>query len=79
MSYTHLTILEREKIYLLSSQNISLHKIAATIGRNVSTISRELKRNHKEYSPSKAQSAYKNVVKNLVPTKNWKIRFSLLL
>ena len=69
MSYTHLTILEREKIYLLSSQNCSLRKIAANLGRNVSTISRELKRNHKDYSPSKAQSAYKKRRKKSRPHK----------
>lgn len=69
MSYIHLTILEREKIYLLTSQNVSLRKIAATIGRNVSSISRELKRNHKDYSPSKAQGAYKKRRKKSRPHK----------
>lgn len=69
MSYTHLTILEREKIYLLSSQNCSLHKIADSLGRNVSTVSRELKRNPKDYSPSKAQVAYQKRRKKSRPHK----------
>lgn len=60
--YTHLTIFEREKIYLLSSQKISLREIARRLNRSASTISRELRRNKKSenYSPIIAQTNYEN-------------------
>ena len=50
MSYTHLTIEERTSIAHLHKQGVSLRQIAITIGRNVSTIKRELDRN---YTPNK--------------------------
>lgn len=58
--YTHLTIFEREKIYLWSSQKISLREIARRLNRSASTISRELRRNQKNsaYSPIIAQTKY---------------------
>ncbi|WP_419020577.1 IS30 family transposase [Eubacterium callanderi] len=58
--YKHLTPSEREKIYLLYAQNYSLSFIANSIGRNKSTVSRELARNSNKgsYSPSAAQAAY---------------------
>jgi IS30 family transposase len=49
MSYIHLTIEERTSIAHLHNQGVSLRQIAKTIGRNVSTIKRELDRN---YTPS---------------------------
>ena len=49
MSYIHLTIEERTSIAYLHKQGVSLRQIAKTIGRNVSTIKRELDRN---YTPS---------------------------
>ncbi|WP_423788728.1 transposase [Lactococcus lactis] len=60
--YTHLTIFEREKIYLWPSQKISLIEIARRLNRSPSTISRELRRNKKSecYSPSIAQTKYEN-------------------
>ena len=60
--YTHLTTQEREIIYLFWNQGESLHSIAESVGRNVSTISRELSRNSSKegkYSPSEAESKYK--------------------
>lgn len=45
MTYTHLTQEERYQIHALKRQNISLTRIAAELGRDRSTISRELKRN----------------------------------
>lgn len=58
--YKHLTPSEREKIYLLHAQNYSLSFISNSIGRNKSTVSRELTRNSNKdsYSPSAAQAAY---------------------
>ena len=50
MSYIHLTIEERTSIAHLHKQGVPLRQIAKTIGRNVSTIKRELDRN---YTPSK--------------------------
>ena len=46
MSYIHLTIEERTSIAYLHKQGVSLRQIAITIGRNVSTIKRELDRNY---------------------------------
>lgn len=79
--YNHLTILERERIFLLSNQGTSIRMIATDMGRSPSTISRELNRNRKndEYSPIVAQTTYsyrkqscgrKAILSNL---KIWKI------
>ena len=43
--YKQISLKEREKIYQLLTADISLTKIAAEIGRNKSTISREIRRN----------------------------------
>ena len=61
--YTHLSTMERESllIYLKTGKNIS--QIAKALGRNRSTISRELKRNAEKkenYSAVKAQQQYKS-------------------
>ncbi|MBQ0139675.1 MAG: IS30 family transposase [Kurthia sp.] len=58
--YTHLTINERERIFLLINQGQSIRQVAYLLKRNPSTISRELKRNcmEKTYSPSAAQATY---------------------
>lgn len=52
-----LTKTDREEIYILLSKKYSLREIAKSLGRNVSTISREIKRNavNNEYTPNKAQ------------------------
>ena len=65
--YKHLTIEERESLYLLRNQGVSLRKIAQQLGRSASTISRELKRNkgsHRPYRPSSAQTRYEKVRKH---------------
>ena len=58
--YTHLTIFERENIFLWSSQKISVREIARRLNRSASSISRELRRNSKDnsYSPIIAQAMY---------------------
>ena len=59
--YRHLSIEEREKLYLRRGQGAKLREIARELGRAVSTISRELKRNagtRHPYSPSQAQRDY---------------------
>ncbi len=59
--YKHLTIEEREKLYLMRGQGKSLREIARETGRSASTLSRELSRNkgsHRPYSPSAAQRRY---------------------
>lgn len=61
--YKHLTIDERESLYLMKNQGISIRKIAAALNRSPSTISREIERNkvfHRPYSPSVAQTRYRN-------------------
>lgn len=58
--YKHLNIFERECLWEMHIKGESLRKIAKKLGRNVSTISREIKRNQKRhpYSPTKAQTRY---------------------
>ena len=58
MSYEHLSIVEREKILIYLTQGLSLCQIAKLLGRNKSTIWREVARNSGEYLPSKAQACY---------------------
>lgn len=59
--YKHLTIEEREKLYLMHGQGYGIRAIANTLHRAPSTISRELRRNKKGarmYSPSSAERYY---------------------
>lgn len=60
--YHHLSISERESIWESVLQGKSLRQIAGELGRSVSTISRELKRNQsgRSYRPSVAQETYKH-------------------
>lgn len=61
--YHHLSINEREKILVLYTEKKNLHAISKEIGRSVSTVSRELKRNDSQnqtYSAVEAQKAYQN-------------------
>jgi IS30 family transposase len=54
MKYKHLSILEREKIQELLWQKKSIRSIALVLGRNTSSISREIKKNiplHYKYTP----------------------------
>ncbi len=64
--YKHLTPEEREKILLLRSENYSITYIADAIGRNKSTVSRELSRNTVAgvYSAFSAQVAYRKRRRN---------------
>jgi IS30 family transposase len=54
--FFHMTLQERKKISSLVSEGLSINQIALMIGRNKSSISRELHRNEsqKNYSPDKA-------------------------
>lgn len=58
MSYKHLTIKEREILMFLRAKGLSIRAVALRLGRNPSTISRELKRCAGNYSPSKADNDY---------------------
>lgn len=65
--YKHLTIEEREKLYLMRGQGKSLREVARETGRAPSTLSRELARNkgsHRPYSPSAAQRRYEKKKRN---------------
>ena len=57
MNYTHLTKEERDKLAVLRNRGWKLREIADKIGRDIGTLSRELKRNkaHGIYLPHKAQ------------------------
>lgn len=70
--YHHLSMREREKILVLSIEKKNLHEIAKAIGRSVSTVSRELKRNsanHKRYSAIEATENYQKRRKKCRRTK----------
>lgn len=60
MPYSHLTPVERGQIQALHQENRSLGYIADSLGRNKSTISRELKRNAtaRGYDAGRAQDQY---------------------
>ena len=63
--YHHLSINERESLLLLHDKGQSMRAIARALGRDVSTISRELKRNAtSKYSAVKAHEAYKKRRRN---------------
>jgi IS30 family transposase len=63
MNYRHLNLEEREKLYCLKGQGMSLRTIGKKLGRSQSSLTRELQRNIKygieyfknEYLPCKAQ------------------------
>jgi IS30 family transposase len=59
-SYSHLSKIEREEINQLNLAGLSARKIAKKLGRNVSTISRELQRNSLDgkYFAAIAQAGY---------------------
>ena len=60
--YHHLSITEREKILVLRTEGKSLRAISAEIGRSVSTVTREIKRNSRpdeSYSAVEAHRKYR--------------------
>ena len=70
MNYIHLTIEERACISKFKEMNMSLREMAKHLNRNVSTISRELKRNSYKtginnsvtrYVPTYANRKYKKI------------------
>ena len=65
--YKHLSIEERESLYLGVNQGKSIRSIARELKRSASSLSRELRRNkisHRPYSPSRAQRRYQRCKKN---------------
>jgi len=62
--FNHLTKEERDKIAVLKAQDLSTSQIGAELGRDKSTISRELRRNKKsnngEYLSGKAEEIAKS-------------------
>jgi len=61
MSYTHLSLEEREKGYALREQGLSLREIGRQLGRHHTTLSREYQRNSPEYFPCSAQDRYEEM------------------
>ena len=53
LSYTHFTLDERICLQNLLKENYSMRRIAAILGRNVSSISREIRRNRPKFKPHK--------------------------
>lgn len=77
MIYYHLTINERESILEFKVNGDSIWKIALKLWRSPSTISRELKRCNKHYSPSAAYKSYLNKRHNC--HKPWLLDQNLIL
>ena len=78
MNYTHITEAERYQIYALKKAGISQRKIVLQLNRNLSSISRELRRNKglKGYRPKQAQ--LKAVTRNVmnaykIPDETWQL------
>ena len=69
--YKHLTLEEREKLLYFSAKGYSVTEIAKELGRDKSTISRELRRNCSggQYLPSSAQQMYSKRRKACRPCK----------
>ena len=70
MGCTHLTATERESILVLRTQGCGIRKIAGTLNRSPSTISRELRRNLVKgaYSAHEADKLYRLRRKRCRPT-----------
>ena len=64
MNYIHLTIEERACISKFKEMKMSLREMARILNRNVSTISREIKRNSYKKSINYSVTAYSPVVAN---------------
>ena len=63
MSYTHLTTTERVKIETYLELGMSIRSIARRIGRQPSTVSREIRRNP-DYVAERAQKRYEKAKTN---------------
>jgi IS30 family transposase len=76
MSYTHLTPTERGQIQALRQEGRSLRYIADRLGRHISTISRELRRNmtRKGYKAQQAQHQYHQRRESCHPIKRLEYR-----
>ena len=70
MGCNHLTATERESILCLRAQGYGIRKIAGTLGRSPSTVSRELRRNLVKgaYSAHEADKLYRLRRKRCRPT-----------
>ena len=58
MSYSHLTLPERESLQAFLEQGHSLREIARRLNRSPSTVCRELKRNRSKYRKANPQTGY---------------------
>jgi len=69
MSYIHLTTTERVKIETYLELGMSIRSIARRIGRQPSTVSREIRRNP-GYESGRAQRRYKKARTNAAPRRS---------
>lgn len=58
-SYTHFTLEERKFLQQLLSEGYSFRKIADILGRNVSSVSREVKRNKSKHPKKKSNNKFR--------------------
>jgi IS30 family transposase len=80
VEYKHFSLEERERLFALKEQGVSLREIGRQVGRSHSSVSRELKRNIKygneyftnEYIPCKAQELYQKRAQKQREKAAWK-------
>ena len=63
MLYSQLTERERNQIYALFQEDVSLRRIAVIMGRDSSTIVREIRRNRGQRGYSRPKERHRSVVK----------------
>jgi IS30 family transposase len=78
MSYQHLNTFEGARIETLANEGFSLRQIVIKVGRDVSTISRELKRNSSKsaYIPEAAPEEYNSRRKRCSRKSKWSLRLA---
>ena len=76
-SYRHLLLAEREKISIWKAQGLSLRKIAKRLGRDVSSVSRELKRNAPPLRPGRylpARAHDRAILRNQISRTHFRLK-----
>lgn len=59
-TYEHLSLIERDRLYLMRSEGKKLREIGVQLGRSASTISRELRRNRHKDSQVELKSSFRD-------------------
>lgn len=76
-SYKHLSLAEREEISVWKAEGLSLREIARRLGRDVSSVSRELKRNAPPLRPGRylpARAHDRSTVRNQISRTHFRLK-----